>query len=357
MVAAIERYRGAFVGAAAGDVLGAPHEGINFSRPAGIEAVLRGLHVPVGDRAAYGTFIRQVQEDHGGVVSEVMPPPNSIWGGRGAQTDDTAQAVAVAQGILDAGGYNMDAITSRLLEWFDAGKAKGMGITTHLGLNLIRQGRATWQDAGSHAKEKGAVYRGTLQKGLPTDGSLMRAYPLGLLFSGNPERIHTGAAELSGVTHAFEECVEACQIVSQIVGGLALGQTKEAVLDFVEHNYPHTYTKALQTVRHDFAYAGGALTALGVALTAFKHYTTFRDTVVAAANPHICERVRVTQWDQEGLLGPDTDTYAAVAGAMAGAAYGLTQVPAEWTDCMHPVSREQLVGIADRIYDVARLTQ
>jgi ADP-ribosyl-[dinitrogen reductase] hydrolase len=44
------------------------------------------------------------------------------------------------------------------------------------------------------------------------------------------------------------------------------------------------------------------------------------------------------------MMGNDTDTTATVAGAMAGAAYGLEAVPSRWRDIVH--HREELEVLA-----------
>jgi len=51
------------------------------------------------------------------------------------------------------------------------------------------------------------------------------------------------------------------------------------------------------------------------------------------------------------LLGGDTDTIASMAGAIAGALYGIDCIPAEWTDaCEATHTARQL---ADKLYKIA----
>jgi len=63
---------------------------------------------------------------------------------------------------------------------------------------------------------------------------------------------------------------------------------------------------------------GTIWTAVGQALWAVRTTSTFHDAIVAAIN-----------------LGGDTDTVAAIAGAMAGAFYGLQGIPVRWTTYVH----------------------
>jgi ADP-ribosylglycohydrolase len=67
--------------------------------------------------------------------------------------------------------------------------------------------------------------------------------------------------------------------------------------------------------------------------------------------------LRTTSSFEEALrtavdLGGDTDTVAAVTGALAGAVHGVTAVPTRWTDPLHV----PLPGFADRVLSTADLT-
>ena len=59
------------------------------------------------------------------------------------------------------------------------------------------------------------------------------------------------------------------------------------------------------------------LGTLEAALWCFARTTSYRDCVVTAV-----------------MLGEDTDTTADVAGALAGAYYGLESIPVEWFDAL-----------------------
>ncbi|HSG50014.1 MAG TPA: ADP-ribosylglycohydrolase family protein, partial [Longimicrobiales bacterium] len=72
--------------------------------------------------------------------------------------------------------------------------------------------------------------------------------------------------------------------------------------------------------------------SLEAALWAFASTDSFRDAVLAAAN-----------------LGDDADTTAAVCGQVAGAFYGVEEIPAEWLEIL--AMREEIDEMAVRLFE------
>jgi ADP-ribosyl-[dinitrogen reductase] hydrolase len=50
-------------------------------------------------------------------------------------------------------------------------------------------------------------------------------------------------------------------------------------------------------------------------------------------------------------LGQDSDTTGAVAGALAGARWGMADIPQRWLDVLR--NREELLGLADGLFDLS----
>jgi ADP-ribosylglycohydrolase len=80
---------------------------------------------------------------------------------------------------------------------------------------------------------------------------------------------------------------------------------------------------------------GFVVASLEAALLAFANGTDYRDAVLAAAN-----------------LGDDADATAAIAGQIAGAHYGLAEVPAEWRERLAHGAR--LAVLADGLAALAQ---
>ena len=344
-----ERYIGSVVGVAAGDVLGAPHEGFDLSVYPTDEMIENSEH-PEFMKPIY-EFIRSIHDEHDGVVKDILES-SGFWA-FGEQTDDTAQTVRVIDSINQLGKFDMEDITKRLVKWYDGGMGRGLGGTSALSLMLAEAG-VVWQETGFKAIDMGQVSFRSKKSGnlwkvsaIPSNGSLMRTTPVGLYFSGSPEKIDMAAEDLSIVTHAFDACIDTCKLASQLIGKLAEGWSKDEAIDYVESQYPEIFNEAISTVNQDFAHTGGAYTSLGIALEAFMGNDNFEDTIIAAANPQTWSPIK--SWGK-GYNGPDTDTYAAITGGIAGALYGIEQIPTRWTDVMNPLSGDHLKLKAIELY-------
>ena len=74
--------------------------------------------------------------------------------------------------------------------------------------------------------------------------------------------------------------------------------------------------------------------SLEAALWAFYHSTNFRDGCLLAAN-----------------LGDDADTTAAIYGQLAGAYYGLEEIPAQWLEKL--AMRDKIQELAEALWRIA----
>lgn len=77
--------------------------------------------------------------------------------------------------------------------------------------------------------------------------------------------------------------------------------------------------------------SGYCVQSLEAALWCFWHTTSFKDAVLKAAN-----------------LGDDADTTAAICGQLAGAFYGVQQIPEEWIGTL--AMGEEILGLSDRLF-------
>ncbi|THC93501.1 hypothetical protein EYZ11_007025 [Aspergillus tanneri] len=199
------------------------------------------------------------------------------------------------------------------------------------------------------------------------NGSLMRAYPLGILCLEKAVEItfHT-AAEYSVVTHADPRCVVSCCLVTGLIRGLLRGQvfTESDVDAFIpqclswvdqwieersskegnvgdprldhEEFYRHLKVKRFDELQLDDAMTmgyvyktlGAAILCLRLALRHSSGSTTTEMSRSAAKFPNAFENLLTTLI----LQGGDADTNACVAGALLGALMGFNSLPSHWRD-------------------------
>jgi len=291
--------RGSLLGLAVGDALGAPLEG---SPPqAAAQAVEAGLEMEGGGAWAAGEW-----------------------------TDDTALALHLAESIAARGLLDTADVAGRYIAWARTGK--GIGRTTRAAL----QGATSDTDARTRAE---AFYRET---GLAAgNGTVMRSAPIALAAASLDEATWA-AHEDAKLTH-FDPAAGAasaalCAALHAIGGSARL---LDAAADQVGgHPQLEQVLEAVWTRDHDHLAAlatgpqmGACWTTLGVALHALRTAPDYESGVLWAI-----------------ALGGDTDTNAAVAGALLGARHGPDAIPPRWLTPLHERDRiEQAAGaLAER---------
>ncbi|MCP2160754.1 ADP-ribosylglycohydrolase [Williamsia serinedens] len=275
-----DRAVGALLGSAVGDAVGAGYE---FSHPA---------------------------QD---VVVDMIGGGPFDWA-PGQWTDDTSMATGVAAG-LSPGAVDLDAIAAAFIAWYDTHPAD-IGTQTRSVLTHRDTTAASMTARGS-----------SLSGRTGGNGSLMRTGPVGVAFVRSDDAACAQAAgDISDLTHSDPQARQACELWSvAIARGIRSGDRSglrqylserdadvrsfwEPLLDEAESGAPS-----------DFSNNGWVVHALQTAWWAI--CTADGDVVETIGN---CVRA-----------GGDTDTTAAIAGALAGACAGTSGIPSRWTDMLH----------------------
>lgn len=283
-----DRAIGAVVGTAAGDALGAGYE----------------FGPPLEDST--------IVEMKGGGTFRWAP---------GEWTDDTSMSVPILRALADgrdlAAEATQDAIVADWAVW--ATKAADVGIQTR----QVLAGLSSLTAAAARESAR-RVHDATGRSG--GNGSLMRTAPvaLGYLEDGREQALADVARALSGLTHFEEDAGDACVlwclairhavrtgVVDARVGLLFLPTDRQvrwaALLDDAETRAPR-----------DFARNGWVVEALQAAWSSITRGDDFVDVVERAVRG-----------------GRDTDTVAAIAGALAGAGRGVSGIPFRWMRALH----------------------
>lgn len=311
--------RAALLGLAVGDALGVPVEFV------GREARRRD---PVLGMRGYGTHHQ----------------PPGTW------SDDSSLAFCLAETLATV-GYDVADAAQRFVRWQDEtywtahGNVFDIGIATAEALQRLRRGVAPAQAGGKGEYDNG-------------NGSLMRILPLVFATVDRPvaERFQA-TREISSVTHAHIRASIACFIYLEVARHLVRGLDKQAayeamqleVNDFfkvagigselelrqfhriLENPYGDYLIQPLTAYREaEIKSSGYVVHTLEAALWCLLTHDTYSATVLAAVN-----------------LGDDTDTTGAVAGGLAGLAYGEAAIPAEWLGAL--ARRADIEDLAARL--------
>ncbi|MEN6341585.1 MAG: ADP-ribosylglycohydrolase family protein [Methanospirillum sp.] len=286
-----ERVRGCLLGLAVGDALGAPFEG--------------------GDRPE--RWCRR------------MEPDGRFPRRAGAVTDDTLEAIAIAESLITCRGFSPPDLVVRLLAGFRA-HPEYYGPTSTQVFSLVEAGVDPSAAARIVHEERGSSR---------TNGPVMRGPPIGIVYAGRAVgEVSMVAARL---THYDPVAGAASGFVNRMASELCRGQSRKAAylaaLD--DCRDPETLAVLGSWRAHPIVPSLDALELAHAAVAVFMTTSTFAGAVEAAVN-----------------MGGDSDTLGAVTGALAGASYGVGAIPEEW---LAPLEfRPRLVELADGLARIAR---
>lgn len=259
--------------------------------------------------------------------------PAMIGGGLGGfapgeWTDDTAQALAIAEVAATGGDLHsegaLDAIAQRFADWYAAGPAD-VGIQTSAVLSAVGRApsAATMRAAAAAVHARSGRTAG--------NGSLMRTAPVALAHLDDPAALVVAAMKVSALTHHDPLAGQGAALWCLMIRHAVLTGALPAADDVLPHlpdadHWAGLLREAEECEPSDFTANGWVVGALQAAWSAITH-TPVRE-------PMACRHL------QESLaaaiaVGHDTDTVAAIAGALLGARWGVSAVPQEWLARLH----------------------
>lgn len=305
-----DRACGVLLASAAGDALGAPYE---FQPP-------RGPELPV-DMVGGGSFGWQPGE----------------W------TDDTSMAVAIAEIAATGADLRSDEAQDKIVARWHAWAASAKDVGNQTRAVLAAAGPAARHDGsgvgGRHARVAARRHHeGTGRSG--GNGSLMRTAPVALAFLRDDDEagLVEAAKAISALTHFDPEAGEACALwCLAIRHGVRTGeldlrrglrhlpaerrQVWSARIDAAESKRPADFTRNGWVVE---AFQGA--------------WSAITTTPIPAGDPatgvFAADHLRQAL-DAAVRGGRDTDTVAAIAGALLGGVHGASAVPAAWRRVLH----------------------
>lgn len=258
-----------------------------------------------------------------GVYFETMPsldPRLIAWDGRtylaspshhvtepGQYSDDTQMTVALGESLFPH-GYNHNRAMDAYLEWFQSGKARGMG-------GSIRKAML------SYMRTKNPL--GNAVPGAKGTGTAMRIAPIGMAYRHDLGKVMLMASLDAGLTHQSPEAKDGAVAVALGVACLAtrtltpsklpraiaemlpVGAMRETLETFPTFVKPEQLKDLLRSVGHLHI-----VQAVAASFACLAGTGSFHATVEAAIRN-----------------GGDTDTIAAMAGALAGTWYGYNGIP------------------------------
>ncbi len=282
-----ERLAGGMLGLLCGDAVGVPAE---------FKPRAHFVEHPVSEMTGFGTHNQ----------------PPGTW------SDDSSMALATLASLCD--GYDPEDIMVKFGNWYEHrhftphGKVFDIGISTREAINRHLNGKPREEWGGNGERSNG-------------NGSLMRIYPLSAyLHRREAHEIIAKSGEVSALTHAHVRSQLCCAyfslLIQQLLTGSDLAAAMAAAATELGPQIPASEQpvfarilsgEVLKAEESDIQSSGYVIHCLEASLWCCATTTNYRAAVLKAVN-----------------LGDDTDTTAAVAGAIAGVIYGRRAIPSAW---------------------------
>jgi ADP-ribosylglycohydrolase len=326
MSTAEDRARGALYGLAIGDALGMPTQLMSHAEVAVCFGNLDGFREPPADH----------------VIAAGLPA--------GSITDDTEQALLLADALLAGAGHaDSEDLARRLLAWAERARERGsldlLGPSSSAAVAALLAGDPVDEVGGSGA----------------TNGAAMRIAPVGLIIStGDLDALVDRVVEASQVTHHTGVAIAgAAAVAAAVSGGIDGASVVEATtlgIRAAELGQQRGKWVAGASVARRIAWAVGlvdpadhdrsvreVVELVGTSLATQESVpATF---ALLALHPDEPWRACLTA----ASLGGDSDTIAAMAGAIAGACHGIDAWPPEAIRTVRETNQLDLEILAQKL--------
>lgn len=247
----------------------------------------------------------------------------------GQFSHDTHMMLCVMESILEEGNFDVGHSIQKLAQWYKT-RPKGLGKTTGESLKRLSKGE-TWRTASYH------VYNRRPHSGAG-NGALLRSLPLALRYTFDWSSLVALSSDSALITHADPIATSGVVLLNLMVPQVIRSGEKdprrvciERLFGEKDNLWKNIFTEIDYLELDDLIASGFVVDTLQSALWCLLKTDTFEEALIAAVN-----------------RGEDVYTMAAVTGALAGAHYGIENVPARWLDVLE--HREALMSMGQKLY-------
>jgi ADP-ribosylglycohydrolase len=230
-------------------------------------------------------------------------------------------ALCLAESLIKKQGFDAADQMARYLRWYEEGYLSSTGVCFDIG-NTVRAALYKFRETND-------PFAGSTDPYSAGNGSIMRLAPVPMFYAHDPARAIEQSGLSSRTTHGAATCIDACRYFGSLIVGALQGVDKTTLLTHPQPLPGYWETNPLATAEineitsgsfkerqpPEIQGSGYVVKSLEAALWAFYHSSNFREGCLLAAN-----------------LGDDADTTAAVYGQLAGAYYGVNDIPQDWRE-------------------------
>lgn len=228
----------------------------------------------------------------------------------GEWTDDTSQALILADSLVAYPRLNEQDLMERFVAWHEKGDYSCTGRCFDIGI--------TTSNALARFKRTGNPVAGSTDLMSAGNGSLMRLAPVAIRFWNDRDSLIDAAARQSRTTHGAREAVDACVALAEMMADAIAGRPVEEFIRGGEGPYAGAIGYIVGgswrgKQRHELGSSGYVAHSFETAIWCLATQAPFEEAVLFAAN-----------------LGDDADTTAAITGQLQGAYRGASTIPEPW---------------------------
>ena len=240
---------------------------------------------------------------------------------KGEVTDDTLQAIAVAESLAICNGFEPEDLVIRLLAGYKKRPA-WFGPTSSAFFDLVESGTPPHQAARLVHRRRG---------GSRSNGSVMRGFPLGIFYPGS--QVYAVSLTCSALTHYDPVGGHCSAFLNVMVSDMCRGIPRGTAFRHARSLCTHPEVRTVLGNYRQYTIVPGldAVQCSHAALSCFMESRSLEHALLRAVN-----------------LGGDTDTVGACCGALAGAYWGADAVPDRWSRELE--GHDGLVQLAGRVW-------
>lgn len=241
----------------------------------------------------------------------------------GQWTDDTKMALALARVLVNNGKFTVDAASKFYIEWYESGDWRGMGKQTQSSIKQMIDKKAP-------LKCGEIMIRKNHDHSICANGSVMRVAPVGVFYRHFPLSLKKSACNDATMTHDHKDAREGSLAIASLIAKLCLDMepfeaVRSTIDEFESGNIKAAliagmkYAESGECIHYvikKFDTRGMADSTIGSAIYCFlSNLESFKNAIVDAI-----------------YISGDTDTRAAVVGALSGTHLGLEGIPSYYVD-------------------------
>lgn len=250
------------------------------------------------------------------VVDMIGGGPNKLEPGQ--WTDKTDMTLCLLRSVTEHSGYSMELALKKYLTWWSSQEHLGLGKCCERSFYYLSKGDSLWTASRKSHEDNHGFSAGS--------GALMRCAPLAYIYHGYPIDLTKATVSDAKMTHWDDRAGTAALVFNMILSELLKGENDkymaiQTVLYYLQGRDPQVdrmITNLKNIEEDDLKPKGFVLDALQLVLWYFINTEGFEKCLI-----HVINR------------GGCSDTTGSLAGALAGAYYGFSDIPKRWIESLN----------------------